>query len=249
MKEGDTHKYLGIDENISYVGPISKDRITKEYYHRIKKILNSELSSFNKVIAHNTFAVPVFITSVGILDWTINEIKEIDCKTRKQLTTTGNFHPNGDVDRLYIPRSEGGRGLKSTVRMYESRIVSVVQHLQLNKSYNTSLQIVAEQELNIIIRLKEKLLANYQIECEQNTTPKKLSKAFIKADIESQRKRYNGKVMHEYYEKKLEQDPGIDKSLSFLWKKDRYVTCECENYYRQSKTKSFQQNTYNKNGC
>ena len=249
MKEGDTHKYLGIDENISYVGPISKDRITKEYYHRIKKILNSELSSFNKVIAHNTFAVPVFITSVGIVDWTINEIKEINCKTRKQLTTTGNFHPNGDVDRLYIPRSEGGRGLKSTVRMYESRIVSVVQHLQLNKSYNTSLQIVAEQELNNIIRLKEKLLANYQIECEQNTTPMKLSKAFIKADIESQRKRYNGKVMHEYYEKKLEQDPGIDKSLSFLWKKDRYVTCECGNYYRQSKTKSFQQNTYNKNGC
>ena len=30
--------------------------------------------------------------------------------------------------------------------------------------------------------------------------------------------------------KKLEQDPGIDRSLSFLWKKDRYVTYECENY-------------------
>ena len=43
MKEGDTYKYLGIDENISYVGPINKHRITKEYYHRIKKIWNSEL--------------------------------------------------------------------------------------------------------------------------------------------------------------------------------------------------------------
>ena len=30
MKEGDTYKYLGIDENISYVGPINKHRITKE---------------------------------------------------------------------------------------------------------------------------------------------------------------------------------------------------------------------------
>ena len=36
--------------------------------------------------------------------------------------------------------------------------------------------------------------------------------------------------MHEYYEIKLEQDPGIDRCLSFLWKKDRYVTPECENY-------------------
>ena len=191
---------------------------------------NSELSSFNKIIAHNTFAVPVFITSVGIVDWTIDEIREIDCKTRKQLAMTGNFHPNGDVDRLYIPRSEGGRGLKSIVRMYESRIVSVAQHLELNKSHNTILQFVAEQEQNDIVRLKEKLLGNYEIEWEDNTTPKNLSKVFIKADIESQRKRYNAKVMHGYYEKKLEQDPGIDRSLSFLWKKDRYVTSECENY-------------------
>ena len=84
----------------------NKQTVTKEYYHRIKKIWNSELSLFNKIIAHNTFAVPVFITSVGIVDWTINEIREIDCKTRKQLAMTGNFHPNGDVDRLYIPRSE-----------------------------------------------------------------------------------------------------------------------------------------------
>ena len=140
---------------------------------------------------HNTFAVPVFITSVGIVDWTISEIREIDCKTRKQLAMTGNFDPNGDVDRLYIPRSEGGRGLKSIVRMYKSRIVSVVQHLELNKSHNTGLQFVAEQEQNNIISLKEKLLGNYEIKWEKNTTPKNLSKVFTKADIESQRKNYN----------------------------------------------------------
>ena len=154
MKEGVTYKYLGIDENISYIGPINKHRITREYYHRIKKIWNSQLSSFNKIIAHNTFAVPVFI----------REIREIDCKTRKQLAMTGNFHPNGDVDRLYIQRSEVGRGLKSIVRMYKSRIVSVAQHLELNKSRNTTLQFVAEQEQNDIVRLKEKLIGNYEIE-------------------------------------------------------------------------------------
>ena len=152
-------------------------------------------------MAHNTFAVPVFITSVSIVDWTINEIREIDCKTRKQLAITMNFHSNGDVDRLYIPRSEGGRALKSIVRIYESRIVSVAQHLELNNSHNTGLQFVAEHEQNDIVRLKEKLLGNYEIEWEENTTPKNLSKVFIKADIESQRKRYIAKVMHGYYEK------------------------------------------------
>ena len=97
--------------------------------------------------------------------------------------------------------------------MYESRTVSVAQHLELNKSHNTILQFVAEQEQNDIVRLKEKLLGNYEIEWEDNTTPKNLSKVFIKADIESQRKRYNAKVMHGYYEKKLGHDPGIGRSL------------------------------------
>ena len=109
---------------------------------------------------------------------------------------TGNFHPNGDVDRLYIPRSERGRGLKSIVCMYDSRTLSVAQHLELNKSHNTGLQFVAEQEENDIVQLKKKFLGNYEIGWEENTTPKNLSKVFIKADIESQRKRYNAKVMH-----------------------------------------------------
>ena len=68
-----------------------------------------------------------------------------------------NFHPNGDVDRLQIPRSEGGRGLMSVVRMYESRIVSVAQHLEFNKSHNTGLQFVAEQE-----QIQTDLLVSYR---------------------------------------------------------------------------------------
>ena len=88
-------------------------------------IWNSELSSFNKVIAHKTFSVPVFITSVSMTDQTINEIKKTDCKTRKQLAMIEKFGPIGDVDWLYIPWPEGSRGIKSIVRMFESRIVSV----------------------------------------------------------------------------------------------------------------------------
>ena len=29
-------------------------------------------------------------------------------RTRKQLTTTGNFYPNGVADKPYLPRSQGG---------------------------------------------------------------------------------------------------------------------------------------------
>ena len=98
---------MGIDGNISYVGLANETRVTKEYYTRVKIIWNSELSSANKVIAHNSFAVPVLTTTVGILNWTIDEIKEIDINPRKQLTMSRNFHPNGDIDKLYLPRGQG----------------------------------------------------------------------------------------------------------------------------------------------
>ena len=39
--------------------------------------------------------------------------KLIDRKTRKFFTIYGALHPKSDVDRLYISRKEGGRGLIS----------------------------------------------------------------------------------------------------------------------------------------
>ena len=83
---------------------MNKERVTKEYLNRVKKIWQSELSSFNKVIDNNTFAIPVLTNTVGIIDWAIEEINEIDVRTRKHLTETGNFHPNGNADKLYLPR-------------------------------------------------------------------------------------------------------------------------------------------------
>ena len=43
IKDSDTYKYLGIDESISYAGAVNKERVTKEYYTRVKKIWKSEL--------------------------------------------------------------------------------------------------------------------------------------------------------------------------------------------------------------
>ena len=47
VKEGHTYNYLGIDENISYHGPFNKERVSKEYFTRTRKILSSELSAYN----------------------------------------------------------------------------------------------------------------------------------------------------------------------------------------------------------
>ena len=108
--EGDTCKYLGQNGNINFDAPINKERVTKEYFTRVRKIWTSELSAYNKVIDHNSFALPILVPTFGILDWSIQDIKDLDIKTRKQLTMSGNFLLNSDIDLLYIQRNQGGRG-------------------------------------------------------------------------------------------------------------------------------------------
>ena len=49
----------------------------------------------------------------GVLDWTNKELKSIDNKTSKLMTTNESLHPRENVGRLYLARKEGGRGLIS----------------------------------------------------------------------------------------------------------------------------------------
>ena len=47
----------------------------------------------------------------GLINWMINELQQLDRKTRKKLTMYGAFHHKSNVNRLYLTRQEGGRGL------------------------------------------------------------------------------------------------------------------------------------------
>ena len=49
--------------------------------------------------------------SAAFTSWRKCELQAIDRKTRKLFTIYGGLHPKSDVDRLYIPRKDGGRGL------------------------------------------------------------------------------------------------------------------------------------------
>ena len=61
-----------------------------EYLYKIRKIWLSELTDFNKMIAYNSFAIPILTATVGILDWTIKEINDVNVTTRKVCNTKCN---------------------------------------------------------------------------------------------------------------------------------------------------------------
>ena len=49
--------------------------------------------------------------SAAFISWRKCELQAIDKKTWKLFTIYRGLHPKSDVDRLYIPRKDGGRGL------------------------------------------------------------------------------------------------------------------------------------------
>ena len=56
------------------------------------------------------------------MEWTKAELQEVDRCARKRITMYKGMHPRSDVDRLYVERNKGGRGLMSVedVIRYES---------------------------------------------------------------------------------------------------------------------------------
>ena len=47
-EEGELYKYLGVEESIGYSGQQNMEKVTKEYYRRIRIIWSSELNAKNK---------------------------------------------------------------------------------------------------------------------------------------------------------------------------------------------------------
>ena len=102
-----------------------KDLIRKEYL-RTRKLLETKLSSRNLIKGRNTWAVPLVRYSGPFLKWTLEELKQMDQRTRKLMTMHKAIHPRDDVNRLYVSRKEGGRGLASI----EDTVDASIQRLE-----------------------------------------------------------------------------------------------------------------------
>ena len=70
--------------------------------------------------------IPVVQYSFGIINWKISELKKIDTKTRKLLNMRKMLHPKADVERLYIPRKDGGRGLIDVETAFKTATIGLI---------------------------------------------------------------------------------------------------------------------------
>lgn len=128
MKDVDEegYKYLGVLQKDSLMCTEMKTKVKSEYFRRLGLLLKSELYAGNVIQGINSWGIGIVRYTAGVLDWGQTELRAMDVKTRKTLTLHGAFHRNSDVDRLYLKRKDGGRGLISVldcVRMEEENLM------------------------------------------------------------------------------------------------------------------------------
>lgn len=229
IEEEETYKYLGIEETVQFNTALNKEKITKEYIKRLRKIWQSELNGFNKIIATNMFAVPVVTYSYGILNWTKANLQSLDIRTRKMLNMNNSLNRRGDVDRLYVTRKEGGRGLRNLEDEYIVRIVAMNEHLRKERGKNPYIEKVTSENNEKISKVAENIILELKIDKQQGQDDNKMIPKMVKMKLQNSRKtNWHQKPVHGYFER--EKVENIDKKLSWAWLESGTLTSDVESY-------------------
>ena len=131
MEKGKIVKSVGIELPDGKVFKSLQESESYKYFRILgaDKFLEKQMNGGNFVHGVNAWAVPLLRYSAAFVSWMKSELQARDRKTRKLFIIYGALHPKSDVDRLYIPRKEGGRGLTSIEDCIELAIRGLEVHV------------------------------------------------------------------------------------------------------------------------
>ena len=139
----ESYKYLVITERDGIQHSYMREKIWKECFRRVRSILRRELNARNRINAINSLAIPEVTYSFTMINWSLTKIKKVDTKIRNFLIMHRMYHPESDVNRLYLPRKERGRGLELSLK------ISVIgMDTYLNNTNDWMLKLVKKHEEN-----------------------------------------------------------------------------------------------------
>ena len=225
MDQEGVYKYLGVDESDGIQHSKMKEKIRRKYNRRVRSILRTELNGRNKIEAINSLAVPVVQYSFGIIDWRISEFKKIDKKARKLLNMQKMLHPKADVERLYIPRKDGGRGLIEVETAFKTATIGLDHYLK-HKDGRYPKQLLEHDRskaINSIIKNATKFKREATMPEFENREDKSASenalalKHIFKSKMKSTKEeKWKDKALHGQYPKILEK-PHVDTITTNKW--------------------------------
>jgi hypothetical protein len=130
-------------------------------------------------------------------------------------------HPKADIDRLYVKRKEGGRGLIQFEAAYKAEITSIAEYLKTNYKVDQFVNIVKSYEstqptVNSIIKTAAKIEVELSQPNEKSDAKQEeiqQTKARLKDVLNN---KWKNKVMHGQYNRNIDRQL-ISEEDTFLW--------------------------------
>lgn len=110
MTDADIYKYLGVKQARRIDHASVKNDLKIEFAKRVRLLFKTGLNSRNLMKAINTYAIPILSYSFGVIKWSNTEIEGLERKIRTLMTKARKHHPRSAVERVTLPRYQGGRG-------------------------------------------------------------------------------------------------------------------------------------------
>ena len=237
IEPGGFYKYLGVEELDSIKHEDIKAKVKRNVKGKMRKLLETELNARNLFQAINESILPLITYSFGVVHWNENELKGLDVQIRKMLNMYRVHELLSDVDRLYLPRETGGRGLLSIWDSFQSS-TSRIAHSFLNTD-NVILEqcIPIEQMCHFSnITRANKYESSLSLELPKNFHEKTMmNQARIKASlvksalIKARANSLLAKPQHGAYFRLLEESNANMKG-SMAWLKKCFLDAHTESY-------------------
>ena len=214
-----------------------KAKVNKNVKAKLRKLLETELNARNLFQAINESILPLISYSFGVVNWNEDELKGYDIQIRKMLHMYRAFEINSDVDRLYLPRESGGRGLMSVWDCFQPA-TSRIAHA-LSKTENLLLQqtIDVDKKSHFSnINRSNKYETNLKPELPQNfhdkpvmTQARMKAKAMKDAITKARLNSFHSKPQHSAFSHMLNESEA-DPKKSMAWLKKCHLDPHTESY-------------------
>nr|CAH7718854.1 unnamed protein product [Callosobruchus chinensis] len=185
-------------------------------------------------------AVPFVLYTFGAIHWTVEELRQLDTKTRKRMNMERSLHPKSSFLRIYLPRHLVGGGLLSLERLYNRVVLATACYV--TRSTDLLIGFVREHEkagkgaflFEAAIRAAEELslAIDFTRRCQQSITelaPPQLKTHIKAAEVEFLLKLHKDKPMHGIFYKHLEEH-GLSQQLTFSFLRSSGLKSETEGF-------------------
>ena len=128
-ESGDYYKFLGLEQANGIDRYYIYEKVKEKVEERMENIVEYELNDRNLMNAINTRVVPVITYGMNVIKYTSKEITSLEMIIKRCLRENRMHAPQSSDERLYLPRKEGGRGLKCIKDAYEETKIRIICYL------------------------------------------------------------------------------------------------------------------------